>query len=105
MFQLCLLKGILEKHVLLLALKFSLNFKLLNLFYTGTPATSVTPSPAPSIKGEVEDKDDEKKEDKDKTEEKEKTDDKENEKQVLTDKEEKKDKEGTEVEKASRIYF
>ncbi|XP_071548739.1 chromodomain-helicase-DNA-binding protein Mi-2 homolog [Panulirus ornatus] len=69
---------------------------------SGTPATSVTPSPAPSIKGEVEDKDDEKKEDKDKTEEKEKADEKENEKQGGTEKEETKEKENTEVEKKDK---
>ncbi|XP_068214865.1 chromodomain-helicase-DNA-binding protein Mi-2 homolog isoform X13 [Palaemon carinicauda] len=38
---------------------------------SGTPATSVTPSPAPSVKGDVEEKEEEKKEDKEKTEEKE----------------------------------
>ncbi|XP_045626390.2 chromodomain-helicase-DNA-binding protein Mi-2 homolog isoform X5 [Procambarus clarkii] len=67
---------------------------------SGTPATSVTPSPAPSIKGEVEEKEDEKKDEK--TEEKEKTEVKESEKQEGTDKEEKKEEQSSETEKKEK---
>ncbi|KAK8383268.1 hypothetical protein O3P69_011625 [Scylla paramamosain] len=70
---------------------------------SGTPATSVTPSPAPSVKGEVEEKEEDKKEDKEKTEEKEKTtEEKEPEKVESKETEEKKEESTTEVEKKEK---
>ncbi|XP_050735075.1 chromodomain-helicase-DNA-binding protein Mi-2 homolog isoform X6 [Eriocheir sinensis] len=68
---------------------------------SGTPATSVTPSPAPSVKGEVEEKEEDKKEEKEKTEEKEKEEIKEEEpeKQEAKETEEKKEEVATEVKK------
>ncbi|XP_045113791.1 chromodomain-helicase-DNA-binding protein Mi-2 homolog [Portunus trituberculatus] len=70
---------------------------------SGTPATSVTPSPAPSVKGEVEEKEEDKKEDKEKTEEKEKTtEEKEPEKPENKETEEKKEEATTEVEKKEK---
>lgn len=70
---------------------------------SGTPATSVTPSPAPSVKGEVEEKEEDKKEDKEKTEEKEKpAEEKEPEKVESKETEEKKEESTTEVEKKEK---
>ncbi|KAK4311657.1 hypothetical protein Pmani_016856 [Petrolisthes manimaculis] len=65
---------------------------------SGTPATSVTPSPAPSVKGEVEEKDEDKKEEKEKTPEEKPSEEKEGEKQEGGEKDVKKEEGSDETE-------